>query len=96
MLLAVNNLCCKSAVVYGKRHSTDSTTHTGEEQSPQGGIDDVQDLVTDKDAKDGEKEEHDEAHKQHTPAGSEVILALEDGKREDEDDQRCDEMKGTF
>lgn len=82
MLLAVNGPCRKSTVVYSKSNSTDSTTYTGEEQSPQRSVDDVQDLVTDKDAEDGEEEEHNEAHKQHPPAGSEVILALEEVERE--------------
>lgn len=50
--------CSKSAVFL----STDSTTYTGEEQSPQRGIDNVQDLVTDKDAEDGEQKEYYEAH----------------------------------
>lgn len=36
----------------------------------------MQDLVTDKDAEDGEDKQHDQAHKQHAPAGSEVILGL--------------------
>lgn len=80
-LLEGNGLCCKSAVVQ-QIHSTDSATYTGEEQSPQGGVDDVQDLVANKYAEDGEKEEHDEAHEEHTSAGSEVILALEGVQRE--------------
>lgn len=48
----------------------------GEEQGPQGGIDNVQDLVADEDAEDGEEQQDDEAHEEHAPAGSEVILAL--------------------
>lgn len=48
----------------------------GEEQGPQRGIDDVQDLVANEEAEDGEEQQHDQAHKQHAPAGSEVILAL--------------------
>lgn len=54
-----------------------SETYAGEEQRPQGGIDNVQDLVTDEDAEDGEEQQDDQAHKQHSPAGSEVILALQ-------------------
>lgn len=36
----------------------------------------MQDPVADEDAEDGEQQQHDEAHKQHAPTGSEVILAL--------------------
>lgn len=54
-----------------------SATYAGEEQRPQGGVDNVQDLVTDEDAEDGEEQQHDQTHKQHSPAGSEVILALQ-------------------
>lgn len=54
-----------------------SETYAGEEQRPQGGIDNVQDLVTDEDAEDGEEQQDDQTHKQHSPAGSEVILALQ-------------------
>lgn len=51
-------------------------TYAGEEQGPQWGIDNVQDPVADKDAEDGEEQQDDQAHKQHAPTGSEVILAL--------------------
>lgn len=81
-MLEGNGLCCKSCSFLKKIHSTDSATYTGEEQSPQGGVDDVHDLVANKYAEDGEKEEHDEAHEEHTSAGSEVILALEGVQRE--------------
>lgn len=52
-------------------------TYAGEEQCPQGGVDNVQDPVTDEDAEDGEEQQDDQAHKQHAPAGSEVVLALQ-------------------
>lgn len=62
MLGAENGGCCTPVVDCRITHATDSATYTGEKQSPQGGVDDVQDLVTDEDAEDGEKEENDEAH----------------------------------
>lgn len=36
----------------------------------------MQDLVADEDAEDGEEQQDDQAHKQHAPTRSEVILAL--------------------
>lgn len=54
-----------------------SETYAGEEQRTQGGIDNVQDPVTDEDAEDGEEQQDDQTHEQHAPAGSEVILALQ-------------------
>lgn len=51
-------------------------TYTGEEQCPQGGIHNVQNVVFNKDAEDGEEEEHNEADKQNTPTGREVIFGL--------------------
>lgn len=33
--------------------------------------------MTDEDAEDGEEQEDDQTHKEHAPAGSEVILALQ-------------------
>lgn len=56
-------------------------TYAGEEQSPQWGIDDVQDPVTDEDAENGEEQQHNQAHEQHPPTGSEVILALWEKKK---------------
>lgn len=52
-------------------------TYAGEQQRPQGGIDNVQDPVTDEDAEDGEEQQDDQTHKEHAPAGSEVVLALQ-------------------
>lgn len=63
------SLCVRCVLYLGK-------TYAGENQSPQWGIDNVQDLVTDKNAEDAEKCQDDQAHKQHTPTGSEVIFAL--------------------
>lgn len=51
-------------------------TYAGKQQGPQWRIDNVEDLVAEKDAEDWEEEENDEAHKKYTPAGSEVIFAL--------------------
>ena len=42
----------------------------------------MQDPVADEDAEDGEEQQHDQAHEQHAPTGSEVILALL-GRRKD-------------
>lgn len=51
-------------------------THAGEEQGPQWRIDNVEDLVAEKDAEDWEEEENDQAYKKYALAGSEVIFAL--------------------
>lgn len=51
-------------------------THAGEEQGPQWRIDNVEDLVAEKDAEDWEEEENDQAHKKYAVAGGEVIFGL--------------------
>ena len=53
-----------------------NATYTGEEQCAERGVDDVQDLVADEHAEEGEEDQHDQAHKQNATAGSEVILGL--------------------
>lgn len=49
----------------------------------------MQDLVADEDAEDGEEQQDDQAHKQHAPTGSKVILALS----EEEKDKRLEYMR---
>lgn len=51
-------------------------TYAGEQQGPQWRIDNVEDLVAEKDAEDREEEENDQAHKKYAPAGGEVIFGL--------------------
>lgn len=51
-------------------------THAGEEQGPQWWIDNVEDLVAEKDAEEREEEQNDQAHEKDAPAGSEVIFSL--------------------
>lgn len=41
----------------------------------------MQDPVTDEDAENGEEQQHNQAHEQHPPTGSEVILALWEKKK---------------
>lgn len=65
-----------TGIIINSQGHYECETYAGEEQGPQWGVDDVQDLVTDEDAEEGEEQQHDQAHKQHAPTGSEVILAL--------------------
>lgn len=51
-------------------------TYAGEEQGTEGGVDDVEDFVLNKDAEDGGDEQDNQTDEKHTPAGSEVIFAL--------------------
>lgn len=59
-----------------------SSTYAGEEQGSQGGVDDVEDPVADEDAEDGEEQQDDQTHEQNAAAGSEVILALDWGRKQ--------------
>lgn len=69
-------LWTQSQLLVAQKELGINSQETGEEQGAQGGIDNMQNPVADEDAEDGEQQQDDETHEEHSPAGSEVILAL--------------------